>query len=102
MNEEIRKAYRPTDATKTELKAFDKLSTDSQFLEKFTLMQLAKLHNRYGMVDTYLRQFAKAIINTRKSGNTDLADKLEQILNSDIIIKDPSKETFAHLSPTEW
>ena len=65
-------------------------------------MQLAKLHNKYGMVDTYLRQFAKAIINTRKSGNTDLADKLEQILNSDIIIRDPSKETFAHLSPTEW
>ena len=29
MFDEIRKAYRPTDATKTELKAFDNLSSDS-------------------------------------------------------------------------
>ena len=54
---------------------------------KFTVAQIAKHHNLYGQVDGYMRKFSQVCVKT----DSDLAKKLEGVLNSEIAIADPNK-----------
>lgn len=69
----------------------EKLASDKDFMLKHTLLSIAKLHNLYGQVDNYMRQFAKACVDLPDGG--DIAKKLERALNAPIAIIDPAKKS---------
>ena len=57
---------------------------------KFKVLQIAKLHNQFNQVDDVMRQFAKACTQI-PSEHSHVAKKLEQVLNVDVVVKDPKK-----------
>ena len=77
------------DANKHEI--FQKLATDNEFMEKFTVLQIAKQHNLYGMVDSYMRSFGRICVSEIQDGGI-IAKRLEALLNKQIAIADPSKQ----------
>lgn len=91
----------------------DQLDSGSVRDCKTTLFEIAKHHNKFGGVDSYMRELARIILDTDR----DLVGKLEQALNTELAIT--KKETpkmfekpevhpnvlaqpdFAYLSPGE-
>ena len=57
---------------------YQQLAKDSEFMLRFTVLQIAKQHNLYGMVDDYMRKFAKICVGLEDS---DVAKRLEGLLN---------------------
>ncbi len=55
-----------------------------QFLTKQLLVDMARHHNRFGGVDSYLREFARILIAT----DPDLAAKLERALNEEVCLQE--------------
>ena len=53
-------AYYPTDWNGRDGNNLKGLASDSDYMLKFKVLQLAKFHNKYSEVDSFMRQFAKA------------------------------------------
>lgn len=56
---------------------------------KYQFVSLAKNHNYLGGVDQYMKEFARVCIGT---GDRDLTNNLERVLNSEISIKQDQTE----------
>ena len=70
-------------------RVIESLAAESDFMLKFQVLQIAKQHNLFNQVDTYMKEFARISVDLPDGGQ--IASKLERVLNSEIAIKVPRK-----------
>jgi len=74
-------------ASTKELKNAERLSKDRDFLLRLHVIEIAKYHNLYGCADKYMRQFARICDGLRAINRGDIAEQLEEVLNSELSIE---------------
>ena len=65
------------------------MAKDTDFMLKFTVLQIAKQHNLYSNVDNYMREFARVCVEINDGG--EVAKRLEGVLNSEVAVADQKK-----------
>ena len=88
--QELFEAYHPADWKSHEGRSLQGLAKDKDFMLKFRILQFAKFHNKYSEADQIMRQFAKVCTQLPQE-HYHVAKKLEYALNTDVVVKDPSK-----------
>ena len=57
---------------------------------KYQVLSLAKMHNFFGGMDKYMREFARICVDT---GNKTIIKNLERVLNTEIAIKNDDSDS---------
>lgn len=62
------------------------LLSDKEYMMKFQVVSLAKHHNYYGHMDTYMKQFCNVIV---QNGDRQAVKTLERVMNAEVSIRNP-------------
>lgn len=54
---------------------------------RYQAVALAKFHNHFGAVDSYMKEFARICMET---GNREVQQNLERLLNTEVVIQKPN------------